>query len=96
MGIATPIDRRAKESKMQWIDRIEVDEGVAAGKPIIRGTRLTVEFVIDLLAQGWRYTDILNYYPDLTLDDIRACLTYASAVIRSDKPRVAVVEAKVA
>ena len=64
---------------MQWQDRIIVNPEILVGKPVIKGTRLAVEFIIDLLAQGWSEADILDSYPGLTQEDIRACLAYASA-----------------
>jgi len=57
-----------------WKDRIVLDPEVLAGKPIVKGTRLAVEFIIDLLAQGWSEADILRNYPGLTREDIQACL----------------------
>ena len=66
-------------------ERIVADEAVLTGKPVIRGTRLAVEFIIDLLAQGWSEADILANYPRLSIDDIRACLQYAGDVLRSEK-----------
>jgi len=64
---------------MTWQDRIVVDPAVLVGKPVVKGTRLAVEFIIDLLAQGWSEADILDSYPGLTREDIQACLAYASA-----------------
>jgi uncharacterized protein (DUF433 family) len=58
-------------------DRISIDPDVLVGKPVIRGTRLSVEFIVGLLAQGWSEADILRNYPGITGDDIRACLLYA-------------------
>ena len=57
--------------------RIGLDPQVLAGKPVVRGTRLSVEFVVGLLADGWSEQDILDNYPGLQGDDIRACLAYA-------------------
>ena len=65
--------------------RIVLDPAVLAGKPVIRGTRLSVEFVIGLLADGWSEGEILRNYPGLTGDDIAACLGYARDVLRSEK-----------
>jgi uncharacterized protein (DUF433 family) len=65
--------------------RIVLDPAVLAGKPVIRGTRLSVEFVIGLLADGWSEGEILRNYPGLTRDDIAACLGYARDVLRSEK-----------
>jgi uncharacterized protein (DUF433 family) len=52
---------------------------------VVKGTRLAVEFVVDLLAQGWYEEAILKKYPSLTPEDIRACLNYASAVLHAEK-----------
>ena len=57
---------------MNWEDRIVADVAVLTGKPVVRGTRLAVVFIIDLLAQGWSEADILANYPRLSTDDIRA------------------------
>ncbi|MBI3950200.1 MAG: DUF433 domain-containing protein [Acidobacteria bacterium] len=70
---------------MNWQDHITIDPAILVGKPVIKGTRLAVEFIVDLLAQGWSEADILRNYPGLTREDIQACLTYASAVLRSEK-----------
>jgi uncharacterized protein (DUF433 family) len=65
--------------------RVVLDPKVLAGKPVIKGTRLSVEFVIGLLADGWREADILAHYPGLTHDDIIACLSYARDSLSSEK-----------
>lgn len=70
---------------MDWQERIELNPDVLAGKPVVKGTRLAVEFVVDLLAQGWTEEDILKNYLTLTADDIRACLQYASAALHAEK-----------
>lgn len=54
--------------------RIVLDPAVLAGKPVIRGTRLSVDFVIGLMANGWNEADILTNYPGLTHEDVTACL----------------------
>jgi uncharacterized protein (DUF433 family) len=64
---------------MQWQERIVIDPAILVGKPVIRGTRLAVEFVIDLLAVGWTQEQMLANYPNLTPEDIRACLDFASS-----------------
>jgi uncharacterized protein (DUF433 family) len=69
---------------MDWQDRIVIDPEILVGKPVIRGTRLAVEFIIDL-AQGWTEADILRNYPGLTRQDIQACLAYASTVLKAEK-----------
>ena len=55
-------------------DRIIVDSKILTGKPVVRGTRISVELVVDLLATGWSHAQILASYPHLTEDDTRACL----------------------
>jgi uncharacterized protein (DUF433 family) len=67
------------------MDRIVADPNVLSGKPIIRGTRLAVEFVVDLLAQGWSVEQVLDNYPGLKHEDVRSCLEYASEVLRSER-----------
>jgi len=66
-------------------ERITLNPEVLVGKPVIRGTRLAVEFIIDLLAQGWTYDDILHNYPGIEIEDIHACLRYASDILHSEK-----------
>lgn len=70
---------------MGWRDRIAIDPAVLVGKPVIKGTRIAVEFVIDLLAQGWTEPEILRNYPGLTHEDILACLKYAGETLDSEK-----------
>jgi uncharacterized protein (DUF433 family) len=65
--------------------RITLDPAVLAGKPVIRGTRLSVEFVIGLMAEGWSEADILTNYPGIAHDDIIACLAYARDTLSSEK-----------
>ena len=65
--------------------RIVLDPAVLAGKPVIRGTRLSVDFVIGLVADGWTEADILRNYPGLTHEDLAACLAYARDILKSEK-----------
>lgn len=65
--------------------RIVLDPSVLAGKAVVRGTRLSVEFVIGLMAEGWNETDILANYPGITHDDVIACLAYARDTLSSEK-----------
>ena len=55
-----------------------IDPEILAGKPVIRGTRLAVEFILELLAAGQSESEILTHYPGLVREDILACLSYAS------------------
>ena len=66
-------------------DRIVLDPAVLAGKPVIRGTRLSVEFVIGLMVDGWNEADILANYPGLSHEDIAACLSYARDLLHSER-----------
>ena len=66
------------------LERITANPEIFSGKPIIRDMRISVELVLSLLAQGEDSEDILADYPDLEPEDIRACLTYAHAVIARD------------
>ncbi len=68
-----------------WRDRITLDAAVLAGKPVVRGSRLAVDFIVGLLGQGWTEADILRNYPGITHDDIAACLQYASEILQSEK-----------
>jgi uncharacterized protein (DUF433 family) len=63
---------------MPLSERIVVDPEILAGRPVIRGTRLAVEFILELLAAGQSEDEVLTNYPGLTREDILACLSYAS------------------
>ena len=67
------------------LNRITADPVIFGGKPIIRGMRISVELILSLLAQGESTQDILDDYPELEPEDIRACLAYAHAVIANDR-----------
>jgi uncharacterized protein (DUF433 family) len=70
---------------MDWRDRITSDPKVLTGKPVVRGTRIAVEQVIELLGQGWQESEVIEAFPNLTHDDILACLTYAGAVLKNEE-----------
>jgi len=59
-------------------DRVEMNPGVMLGKPVIRGTRIPVELLLRKLAEGATMEDLLDAYPRLTAEDIRAALAYAA------------------
>ena len=71
-------------NEQDLLRRITVNPEIFGGKPIIRGMRISVELILSLLAQGETADAILADYPDLTKDDIQACLAYAHAVIAND------------
>jgi uncharacterized protein (DUF433 family) len=68
-----------------WHDRITADPTVLVGKPVVRGTRLAVEFVLDLIAGGWSFDEMVANYPGLTVEDIRACVAYAKDVLAEER-----------
>ncbi|HEX6142101.1 MAG TPA: DUF433 domain-containing protein, partial [Geminicoccaceae bacterium] len=70
--------------KDEILDRITVDPAIFGGKPIIRGMRISVETVLGLLAHGQTIEEILDDYPDLEPEDVRACLAYAHASIANE------------
>jgi uncharacterized protein (DUF433 family) len=64
---------------MDWRERISLDPNILMGKPTIRGTRLGVGFILDLLAHGWSQEQLLNNYPQLLVADVQAVLAYSAA-----------------
>jgi uncharacterized protein (DUF433 family) len=78
-------------SENELLQRITVDPGIFGGKPIVRGRRLAVEHVLGMLAAGDSPETLLQGYPWLELDDIRACLAYAHRLVAHERvePRVA-------
>jgi len=68
-----------RRQEMSWQERISVSPGVRSGKPCIKGTRITVYDVLEYLAGGMNEEDILADLPDLTREDVRACLAFAAA-----------------
>ncbi|MBM3767001.1 MAG: DUF433 domain-containing protein [Acidobacteria bacterium] len=69
---------------MDWQDRIIVDPKILVGKPVIKGTRLAVEFIVELLAAGWTRGQIIENYPHICLEDIQACLAYAAELLHAE------------
>jgi uncharacterized protein (DUF433 family) len=67
----------------QLLDRIVLDPKVMVGKPVIRGTRLTVDFILNLLAYGTTEDDILNEYKGLEIEDIQACFLFATKFLKN-------------
>jgi uncharacterized protein (DUF433 family) len=63
---------------MTWEDRIVATTNVMLGKPVIQGTRITVEMVMERLASGWSMEQLLESYPGITVQDVHACLAYAT------------------
>jgi uncharacterized protein (DUF433 family) len=70
---------------MEWHDRIVIDPKVLVGKPVIKGTRLAVEFILELLAERWTHEQILKSYPQLEQEDIWAVLSDATETVKQEK-----------
>ena len=70
---------------MTVTDRIEIDPQVMLGKPVIRGTRITVELILRKLAEGATEADLLDAYPRLTPEDIRAAIGYAADTLAHEE-----------
>lgn len=66
------------------LDRITANPQILGGKPIVRGTRISVEFILDLLASDVSEDEILTDYPHLTKADIQACLRYAARAFKNE------------
>ena len=66
------------------IDRITVNPEILGGKPIIKGTRISVEFILELFASGVTEDEILKDYPHISKDDIKACLEYAARALKNE------------
>lgn len=77
--------KRKTYSLDQLRERISVNPKVMVGKPVIRGTRIPVELILKMLAQGISEEEILKEYPRLEPEDIKATLAYASAVISNEE-----------
>lgn len=66
-------------------DRIEINSAIMLGKPVIRGTRIPVELILRKLGEGARAQDLLDAYPNLTEDDIRAAMIYAADALAHEE-----------
>jgi len=68
-----------------WKNRITINPNILVGKPIIKGTRISVELILDLLANGWTAETILDNYPQLKKEDITAVLKYATEILKEER-----------
>ena len=68
-----------------WRNRIVTDENILVGKPIIKGTRISVEFILELLGEGWNLEGILKNYPQLEKEDVLASLKYSAEALKKEK-----------
>jgi len=69
---------------MNWQEHILTDPAICGGRPHVRGTRLTVELLLDLLAAGWTYQALLEEYPQLNAESLRAVFAFAHDAIRNE------------
>ncbi len=69
---------------MDWKSRIVIDPSILARKPIIKGTRIPVELILELLASGWMEKEIMENYPQLKREDVQAALRYATEVLKEE------------
>jgi uncharacterized protein (DUF433 family) len=70
---------------MNWREHITVDPEILVGKPIIKGTRISVELILDRVADGWSIDDMLASYRQITREDILAALSFAAEIFREEK-----------
>ena len=77
-----------EEDISYWQNRIAIDPSILVGMPAIKGTRIGIDLILDLLAHGWTETEILENYPGITHEDIKACLSYASAILRRNLSKI--------
>jgi len=61
---------------MDWRTRIVSDKDILLGKPVIKGTRISVELILELMAEGWTEAQVLESYPNITADDLKAVFAY--------------------
>lgn len=69
---------------IDWKTRIVADPEVFVGKPVIKGTRIAVQLVLDHLADGWRIEDLLAVYPSLTAEDVTAVFAFSATLLKDE------------
>lgn len=70
---------------MNWKAHIAADSAVLAGKPIIKGTRLSVDFILSLFAEGWTEQQVLDNYPQLSIEDLMAVFAFAQMCLAEEE-----------
>jgi len=70
---------------VDWKERIASDPAILAGKPAVKGTRISVELILGWLANGWSFEQILESYPHITREDILAALAFAAEMMREEE-----------
>jgi len=74
-----------EETRMDWRDRITSDASVLTGKPVIKGTRISVELILGWLANGWTFEGVMEAYPHITREDIQAALAFAADMMHDEE-----------
>lgn len=77
-------DVKRRHCIMNWKPRIEVNPNVLSGRPVIRGTRISVELLLDRLAEGWSMDDVLASYPHLTREDVLTAIAFAAELFKEE------------
>jgi uncharacterized protein (DUF433 family) len=80
-----PLGDQPSAGTLEWQDHIVADGSVLLGKPVVKGTRLAVEFIVELMAYGWTTEEILRNYPGLSSEHLRACLAYSVEHLRAQR-----------
>lgn len=79
------MNAESMNKKTILLDRIEVNPKVLAGKPVIKGTRIPVYLILELLSAGYDFKKIVKSYPSLTQPDIRAAIEYAATMMKNEE-----------
>ena len=74
-----------EEVQMDWRDRITSDPDILLGKPVIKGTRISVELILGWLANGWSFDNLIEAYPHITREDILAALAFAAEMLLDEQ-----------
>lgn len=82
-----PFNARNFESSaaVTWKEHIVVNPEILSGKPIIKGTRISVEFLLDCFASGWSYDEVLESYPHLTREQVQAAIEFAAELFKEQR-----------
>jgi uncharacterized protein (DUF433 family) len=70
---------------MDWKEHITVNPDILVGKPIIKGTRISVELLLDRFAHGWSYDEVLAAYPHITREQVQAAVSFAAELFKEDR-----------
>ena len=74
-----------EDKDVSWKERIEINPEVLVGKPVVKGTRVSVELILEMIAAGVSEAEILDNYPGLDREDVQACVAYAAELVASER-----------